>query len=535
MIARTSPSLATALFTAFASCALALAAPQPGYKPFAPAAEPAPALTQFTYGNFTSAEAAPPSASESSPPSALQPFSPSALPEALTLESAVAQALAANFDVRLQRITTATSTDSEELARAPFDPRLKATVSTGLTEIDAVRDEARATSLSASQKITSGATLTAATRLKRNELSDGATGFNPAYNSDFGLALSQPLLKGRGLALNRAKIERARLGTTRSRADFTAAVLAVVRDVEVAYANLAFARQQENVRAFSLKVREKLLEENRARRDTGVATDLEVLQSEVGVANASRDLLLARQTTRDRADELLRLLGREQFDASLGELTLPDVEFTAPDPSATFTRALANTPEYASARASIQQQELDVFTSKNERLPQLDFGASAGLNADASNAGRAASELGNNDTYNWQLDLTLSFPWGFRAENARLRLARAGLDSEQVRLSQIEQTLLVQVRTALRALATGQENLRLSTLSTALSARQFELEKARYESGLSTFRAVQQSQDDLDLARLAELQARISLRVAQANLDRLEGTALNRYRLTLFP
>ena len=484
------------------------------------------------------ANAAPPPAAESSPPSALQPFSPSALPPALTLDAAVAQALAANFDVRLQRITTATSTDSEEIARAPFDPRLKATVSTGVTENPAVRDEARATSLSASQKITSGATFTAATNLNRGESSNpptNGTRFNPAYNSDFGLALSQPLLKGRGLALNRAKIERARLGTTRSRADFTGAVLAVVRDVEVAYANLAFARQQESVRAFSLKVREKLLEENRARRDTGVATDLEVLQSEVGVANASRDLLLARQTTRDRADELLRLLGREQFDAPLGELTLPDVEFTAPDPSATFTRALANTPEYASARASIQQQELDVFTSKNDRLPQLDFGASAGLNADASNAGRAASELGNNDTYNWQLDLTLSFPWGFRAENARLRLARAGLDSEQVRLSQIEQTLLVQVRTALRALSTGQENLRLSTLSTTLSARQFELEKARYESGLSTFRAVQQSQDDLDLARLAELQARISLRVAQANLDRLEGTALTRYRLTLFP
>jgi len=509
MIARTSPSLATALLAALALCASALHAAEPSAA--APSAAPSEALAKEG-----------PTPADSSAP-------------ALTLDSAVAQALAANFDVRLQRITTATSTDSEEIARAPFDPRLSATVSTGVTENPAVRDEARATNLSASQKITSGATLTAATRLNRNELSPGGAGFNPAYNSDFGLALRQPLLKGRGLALNRAEIERARLGTTRSRADFTASVLAVVRDVEVAYANLAFAREQEGVRAFSLKVREKLLEENRARRDTGVATDLEVLQSEVGVANASRDLLLARQTTRDRADDLLRLLGREQFDAPLGELTLPDVEFTAPDPAATFTRALANTPEYASARASIQQQELDVFTSKNDRLPQLDFGASAGLNADASNAGRAVTRLGNNDTYDWQLDLTLSFPWGFRAENARLRLARAGLDREQVRLSQIEQTLLVQVRTALRALETGQENLRLSTLSTTLSARQFELEKARYESGLSTFRAVQQSQDDLDLARLAELQARISLRVAQANLDRLEGTALTRYRLTLFP
>ncbi len=74
------------------------------------------------------------------------------------------------------------------------------------------------------------------------------------------------------------------------------------------------------------------------------------------------------------------------------------------------------------------------------------------------------------------------------------------------------------------------------TLSTAeLRAREYETEKARYDSGLSTFRRVQETQDDLDQSRLAELQAKVNLRVAQANLDRLEGTAADRYRLTLLP
>jgi outer membrane protein TolC len=454
---------------------------------------------------------------------------------ALTLEIAVAQALGANFDVKLQRLSTSSSADSEEIARATFDPRLSASVATGVNENPALRDESRATNISATKKIDTGATFTATSRLDRNERAPSGTGLNPAYNSDLGLSIRQPLLKGRGREQNLAGIERARLGTLRSRSDLTSAVLAVIHDIEVAYANYSLSREQLGVRAFSLQVREKLLEENRARRDTGVATDLEVLQAEVGVANASRDLLLSRQSTRDRADELLRLMGREQFDAPLGPVSLPAIEYTAHNPAAVFTRALANTPEYASARASVRQQEIDVSTTKNARQPQLDLGASAGFNGKSGTADRAVTDLGTGDIYNWQLDLTLSFPWGFREENARIRQSRSGLERENIRLRQIEQNLIVQVRNAVRALETSQENLRLSALSTKLSARQFELEKARYESGLSTFRAVQQSQDDLDLARLSELQAGINLRVAQANLDRLEGSALARYRITLFP
>ena len=133
------------------------------------------------------------------------------------------------------------------------------------------------------------------------------------------------------------------------------------------------------------------------------------------------------------------------------------------------------------------------------------------------------------------MDVTLSFPWGFREERARVRQARAGREREELRLAQVEQDILVNVRNAVRALETSVENLRLSSLTAELSAREYETEKARYDSGLSTFRRVQESQDDLDQARLAELQAKVNLRVAQANLDRLEGTAADRYSITLLP
>ena len=109
------------------------------------------------------------------------------------------------------------------------------------------------------------------------------------------------------------------------------------------------------------------------------------------------------------------------------------------------------------------------------------------------------------------------------------------LNRQQAVLQQMEQAILVQVRSVVRAVGTNQENVRISSLATELSQKQFEQEKARYEAGLSTFRFVQQSQADLDTARVNELQAKVNLRNALADLAKLEGSALARYKISLAP
>jgi outer membrane protein TolC len=525
---------------------------QPGNR--AAADEPTPAETGLSpLSPRTEAPAAP--ATPPAPPSPVAAILAAPAPvvpfaEPLKIEAAIARALEANFDVQLQRLTTTATSDTVEIARSDYDPTLTASASTGQSQstratVDAngnilpvpgTRSDDENARLSLSQKIPLGATITGTTRLNRNERTQASSStLNPAYNSDVGLSVRQPLLKGAGTSINNAALERARLGTARARADFAAQVFTVVRDVEVAYSNLALAREQVGIRSFSLEVRKKLYEENRARREAGVATDLEVLQAEVGVATAARDLLLARQTARDREDELLRLLGQETFENPVGPVALPPINEPVIDLAASLARARANTPEYASALASIRQQEIDVASAKNARLPQLDLGAQAGYNSTDATAKDATTNLWSGDGYNWQVDLSLSFPWGFREERARLRQARAGRDREELRLAQIEQQILVSVRNAVRALETGAENLRLSTLAAQLSGREYEVEKARYDSGLSTFRRVQETQEAFDQAKLSELQAKVSLRTAQANLDRLEGNAAERYRITLAP
>jgi outer membrane protein len=460
-------------------------------------------------------------------------------PPLLTLEECVARALNKNFDLQLQQFATRNARDSVLIADAVYDPVLFSTAALAGRKDDTVSPstsvQQQSAVLGVSQRLATGADVTVRTALdRRRESSSLGPLFNPIYTSDLSLAVSQPLLQGFGVTINRAAIARARLDVERARLDFKSVVLAVIRDVERAYYTLAFAREQLAVRKFSLEVAETLFDENKARLNTGVATNLDVLQSEVGVANARRDLLLAQQTVNDSEDTLLNLIGRFEFSTRLGTVALPNDPVPDVSFDTSYALTLANTPALAANRLLAEQLTLDVTVAKNNRLPSLDLGAAVGYNGDERrNAGSAFNSAASGDSYNWQVDLTVSIPWGLRAERARYRQALTNLDRQEVFLSQLDQSLLLQVRAAVRAVETNRETAAVSVLATQLSEQQFETEKARYEAGLSTYRFVEDSRRDLDTARVNELLAKVNLRIALSELTRLEGTSLARYAVTL--
>lgn len=465
----------------------------------------------------------------------------------VTLEEAVARALQANFDVKIQRFSTQNARDEIIAADATFDPTLNLSASTSQDQSPDTpatdtngnpilnpgsRSDFVSTRAGVSQRVSTGATISASALLSSSERTPAATSLNPAYNADVTLSVRQPLLRGAGSTVNRAALERARIGLDRAHLDFKTTVLTVVRDVEAAYYNLVFAREQVAVRLFSLELAERLFEENGAKRDTGVATDLDVLQSEVGVANARRNLLLARQAARDREDALLALLGAASA-AELGAVELKEPEVPAVSFEHSYRLTRENFPATASSEALIEQLRIEAASARRNRLPDLSVNAALGLDSRQDSYANATNEVWSGDGYSWQVDLALSVPWGLRAERARYRQALTNLGREEARLLQLEQDILVQVRGAVRAVETNTESVAISALATELSERQFEVEKARYDAGLSIFRSVQEAQEALDAARVNELQARVNLRIALANLARLEGSSLAQFNIAL--
>ncbi|MBE7538862.1 MAG: TolC family protein [Opitutaceae bacterium] len=482
--------------------------------------------------------AAAPAATQSSPAPA------SSTASELTLEECIARALQKNFALEVQRITTSQAKENVIVAESAFDSALQIVASRStlqrpdaVTTVDGIttggsRNDADSLRAGVTKTLATGATVNASTSLDRGKSSQSQF-LNPAYNGDVSFSITQPLLRGGGTEVNRAAIRRAEIGVDRSNLDLKGSVLDLVRDVEEAYYNLVYARGDRAVRDLSLQLAQQLVEENEIRRQVGSAIELDILTAQVGVANARRNVLLSQQTVNNREDALLQLIGQFEFNQHLGTVAFPVYEVPEPSFDTSYKLARDNDPSLASQQASVRQLEIDTAVARRNRLPSLDLGGAVGLTSREGTYQDAATHVWDGDGYDWQVDLTFRMPWRFRGEKARYRIAQSSAIREEVRFRQLDQALMGQVRSAVRAVQTNKESVSISALATSLSARQYDLERERLKAGLSTSRRVLEAQDDLESARVSELQSKVALRIAMAELQRLEGTSLARFKINV--
>lgn len=467
-------------------------------------------------------------------PAAPPPF---ASAPTLTIEQCIARALEKNFNLKVDTFSTDIARESLNVANSVFEPTFNASLqrfsSVDAPAIGGRRTDTTDARVGVEQFLPTGALVNLSASMDRSGGNFSAYAFNPVYNSDVALVVTQPLLRGAGTAYNRSQIERSRLGVAIARLNFRSSVLQVVRDTEAAYYNLVFAREQLAVKQHSLALAERLYDENKTRKLTGVATDLDVLTAEVGIATARNGVVIAEQAVRNSEDALLALIGQFEFDTPVGTVAILPYQEPSPSFDLSYKLARENQPDYLATQQSIKQLELDASNAKNAARPTLNLGGSVGYNGADNSYRGAIDRVPSGDAHSWELDLTLSIPWGLHADRARYRSSLASLRQQEVRLKSIEQDLLVRVRSAVRAVETNTQSVEINRKATELATRQYELELARFKAGLSTSRQVLQIQDDLETARVNQLLAQVNLRIAIANLHQLESSSLQQYHINV--
>ena len=437
------------------------------------------------------------------------PAAPTPLAAELTVEACVQRALSRNFDIEAQRFGPQFAKESIDIAKDAYTPVVNASTGVSGTRNASVAGTApTATSsgssakVGVSQQLYTGTSVGVSTQLARSRVDPATAALNPAYNADLTVSVRQQLLQGFGTEVNRASLRRARLGFEKANLDFQSVVLNVIQSTENAYYNLVFAREQLEVRKFSLALAQRLLDEARTRRDTGVATDLDVLSADVGVANARRGVLLAGQTEKDSEQALLALIGQFELEAPLGVTHFKEVDDALPVFASSYDSAKRIQPDYLSAQKGVEQAQQDLIVAKDAAKPSLSVGGAIGFNGTRGAGGDAYHDAFNNRNNAWQADLTLNYPWGEIGGKARYRQSLATLSQSQSRLRQLEQTIEAQVRSAVRAVETNFASVKIATQARELSQRQYELQDAKFKAGLSTSYLVLQSQNDLENARV---------------------------------
>jgi len=356
--------------------------------------------------------------------------------------------------------------------------------------------------------------------------------------------LRQPLLQGAGVDFNRIAgpanipgfyngVLISRINTDISTADFEAAVVQLVSQVENAYWELYFAyrdldakilaRQQafETWQQVSVLFRRgpggqlEATAEAQAREQL-YRLEAEVQDAKVGKQQEKSNTNIFRGTGGVYASErrLRRVMGIPASDGTLlrpaNEPTIARTLFVWEE---VLSESLVRRVELRRQKWQVKRRELELIAARNYLLPRLDavglyrfrgLGHDLVGNADQQ-FGSALSDLVTGDFQEWALGVEMTAPVGFRQGHAAVRNAELQVSREQAVLDEQERQVVADLSSVVGELDRAYELARTSFNRKMAAQRQ-----------LDTTSALLLQADDIDKPRLLDLKLDAQRRLADA-------------------
>ncbi len=338
----------------------------------------------------------------------------------------------------------------------------------------------------------------------------------PAANLfGYEVTVAQPLYTAGkvGTALELAKLEREGVGI-----DVTRAEQDIKIQVVRAFYGLLLAERQLDIVQDTVTQRERHLAMAKTRFEGGVATEVDVLRSEVSLANAQPDLLRAQNGIRYARSVLNHLLARPtDFPTkAAGSLNFRKVE----------TRPLEEIVTAAfSGRAELQRLRLNEKEAEAQtKLANAESRLRADLNGAYGFSARDPSNLFDPNFTRWSISVSVNLPLfdGHRREGL-VEQAVANQRIVKLARSETEDNVHLQAQTAVDELKRADQTVDAAQASVKEAERVLQLMEQNYRYGAATTLDVQDAQTAVSLARMNLFQSLFDHTVARAQLRYVMG------------
>lgn len=401
------------------------------------------------------------------------------------------------------------------------------------------------------QYLPTGGTFTGYLRSYKNSSNQGYQTINPRYGATLNFNFTQPLLRDFGFKMSRRQIIIARNDLEVSEQRLRQALLDTIYNVEQAYWNLVYSRENLTVQRESLKLARDLLAKNTRELEVGTIPPIELLSARAEVASREADILQAEAEVRNDQDTLRTLLNLPREKGAPGTVIVPTETPQAEAVALSFeearTRAMAHRPDLASSQAGLRTSKLNLTYARNQTLPNLGIQATywspgisgtqilyqddnplTGVIVGTIPGGR---NLAFKDAFkfkyeNWYVGLVLDLPLESIVSRAQATQARLEAEQAALRLRDLEEQAVLEVEIAVRAVETNFKRAEAYRVARELAEQRLAAEEKKLAAGMSTNYTVLQQQRDLALARTNEIRARVDYSLSLAGLERAMGTTL---------
>ncbi len=465
----------------------------------------------------------------------------------LTLDEAIQRALARNFELRVEALNldvakgnllaewgrydpvlSASFTHDEDGSPQSADPFSGARPPSSIVETDAV-------DLSLQGSSPWGFSY----RLRANRQNRRGTfnSFADNYFTFAGIEMTQPLLRGFGLAANHGTVLVARTDKRRSEWEYRQALMDTITQVIFSYHDLYLAQRNLETARRSRDLAAGLLAENEVRARIGGISESDVTEARARVASREEAILVAERSVKEQENFLKQLISDERTPALLTEnlaiappTSLPSL---TPQPAIDFKSALDRRPDYQQARLLVERARIGRNVRRNQLLPRVDLVAVYGYNGLDADSRESRRQVEDRESRSYSAGAVVSLPLTWTQERGRYRAAKATLEQAETRLQQIEQDVVIRLGNAAGQVETTLKRIEATRRARELAQQNLEAELKKLRAGTGSTFLVLNQQELLSTAETREARALADHQRALAEYDRQLGVTLESHRVAL--
>jgi outer membrane protein len=383
----------------------------------------------------------------------------------------------------------------------------------------------------------------------RQTLNSSRTSYSPFTSSNFGFTVTQPLLRGFGLAVNRRFIRIAKnekkIADLLLRQQLIATVYGVVR----LYTDLVALYEDVKVKEETLSSAEKLYSDTKARVDEGTQAPIELTRANAQVFGIRQDVINARGLLEEQEAIVKNVITRRSSDDVdvLNARVIPTDSIDVPENDQIrpiqdlVAEGFANRPDLTQAGIQIDNSQISLEGSRNNLLPEIDLVGVAQNNALAGQPnpmavnvdptfvggyGSALEQLVTRKYPTYGIGLNFNLPLRNRIAQADVARDEIQVRQTQIRFEQLRKQAQLEVEDALVAMRRARASYEASLQSQALQQESLEAEQAKFDVGASTSFFIVQYQSYLAQARSTVVVAKSAYLKARAALERAVGSIL---------
>lgn len=486
----------------------------------------------------------------------------------ISLQQAIEMALKNNLDIKIESYNTGITQKQIKEAEGFFD--LQSFFYTSYRKdrnkpysfLSAQDIDIRVNSIvrgGITQNIVTGANYTIQYQHIKVETNNPFNTINPYYTPFLRFEVTQPLLKGRGMEISKRNIYIARNNHKVSNHQFKLRVMDILSNVHQLYFNLIFTIEDLKVKQGSLKLAQDQLEITSTKVEVGTLAPIEIAQVEAEVARREAEIISAESAVQAARDTLIKAItAKTDFDSwniiiePTDELSFEKKTYELEE---CLQNAMRNRPDLAQAELNISNRKLNVNFTKNQKLPQVDLQATLSLDGLDGNKniiignpftgerevvevipgglGGALGELFTANYRDWTVGVNVTIPIQNRQFEGAYARSKIQLQQEQERLQNLKQNIILEVKSAVRAIETNKKSIDATKKARELAQKQLEAEQKKFAVGTSTNFQVLQMQEDLAARQSEERRAIIDYNVSLFNLKKVLGTLLEDLNIQL--